>query len=143
MATIRECTQDDFQNVFPLFQQLWIGKPINETDLHRVFEQGLSSPSQVYLCAVKGWKLVGFCSMTINNNLWIEGNIGHIDELIVDSTYRGKGIGRKLIERMKEIAQINCCRIVELDSGLNRKNAHDFYDHVGFEKRGYVFSKNL
>ena len=43
-------------------------------------------------------QIVGFCSLTIKNNLWQAGNLGHIDELVVDEKYRGQRIGIQLID---------------------------------------------
>lgn len=35
------------------------------------------------------------------------------------------------------------CQAIELDSAFFRESAHRFYNNMGFEKRGYVFSKLL
>ena len=71
------------------------------------------------------------------------GNLGHIDELIVDKKFRGQGIGQSLLEKMTEIARENDCKRIELDSAFNRREAHVFYEKSGFENRAYLFSKKL
>jgi hypothetical protein len=32
---------------------------------------------------------------------------------------------------------------LELDSAFHRTNAHAFYDKLGFEKRAYLFTKEI
>ena len=69
--------------------------------------------------------------------------MGHIDELVVHGEHRGRGIGTQLVERIICLAKERGCRRVELDTAFHRKDAHDFYERAGFEKRGYIFSKLL
>lgn len=87
--------------------------------------------------------IVGFVSLAIKNNLWMEGNLGHVDELIVDKNYRGKGIGTLLLNRIIDLAKEQRCKRVEVDSAFLRKDAHEFYESFGFEKRAFLFSKKL
>jgi len=87
--------------------------------------------------------IIGFCSLTIKNNLWQAGNLGHIDELIVDDNYRGKGVGSKLMDEITRIAKENQCKRIELDSAFHRKEAHRFYENEGYENRAYLFSKEI
>ena len=143
MIQIRECTNADFNEVVILLRQLWPDKPLDTQSLKMVFEKALLSINQKYLCAIENNKVVGFGSLTIKNNLWQEGNLGHIDEFVVDSNSRGKGIGRQLLTELINHAKKNKCRRVELDTALHRKEAHRFYEQQGFEKRAYLFSMIL
>lgn len=59
------------------------------------------------------------------------------------SEYRGKGIGRTLLERAEEIAKENGTRYPGLASGVQRKMAHAFYEHMGCQKTSYWFRKRL
>lgn len=49
--------------------------------------------------------------------------------------YRGRGIGRLLIERLEEWAKEDKCAGVRLVSGFNRADAHNFYLHCGYTDR--------
>jgi ribosomal protein S18 acetylase RimI-like enzyme len=77
----------------------------------------------------------------VKNSLWQKGFLGHVDELIVDTEYRGQGIGAMLLEHLVTVARERGCRRVELDSALHRKEAHEFYKRLGFESRALLFSK--
>jgi GNAT superfamily N-acetyltransferase len=102
-----------------------------------------SSDLQAYLCASVGQKAIGFGSLTIKNNLWQAGYLGHIDEFVVDAEYRGRGVGTRLLTRLVELAREHGCRRVELDSAFERVGAHAFYKRHGFENRAFLFSKPL
>jgi GNAT superfamily N-acetyltransferase len=143
MIQIRQCQAGDFAAVTPLLRQLWPEKSLDIASVQAVFERALGSAWQVYLCATDSERLVAFGSLTIKNNLWQEGYLGHVDELVVDSGYRGRGIGSQLLGRLTALAQERGCRRVELDSAFHRKKAHQFYERHGFENRAFLFSKVL
>jgi glucosamine-phosphate N-acetyltransferase len=143
MLQIRRCCSGDFDQVIYLLRQLWPDKPLDPAQLRAVFRRALASDSKVYLCATDARRLVGFGSFTVKDNLWPEGHLGYIDELVVDTEYRTKGIGTQLLRRLTATArEKRCCRI-ELDSAFSRKLSHSFYKRRGFNSRAYVFSKIL
>ncbi len=142
-VSISDCTKSDFDAVFALLQQLWPGKSLDPDILRDLFNDAILSDSRVLLCARLDGTIVGFGSMSFKAHLWHGGLIGWIDELVVDRKARGKGVGRKLLERLIEMASENGCRAIELDSSFHRKEAHSFYEELGFQKRAYLFFKEL
>lgn len=143
MIQIRPCRVEDFEDVVRLLRQLWPDKPLDYASLQTVFGRALASESQVYLCATDGQHVVGFGSLTLKNNLWQEGYLAHIDELVVDSEYRGRGAGTLLLDQLIVVAREKGCRRVELDSAFHRKQAHQFYEQHDFQNRGFLFSREL
>jgi GNAT superfamily N-acetyltransferase len=142
-VSITDCVAPDFEVVFPLLQQLWPNKTLDRDTLGNLFSDARSAGTRVLLCARLGDRVVGFGSMTLKTHLWHGGLIGWVDELVVDAGYRGHGIGRKLLERLMELAGENGCRAIELDSAFHREEAHSFYEGLGLEKRAYLFFKKL
>ncbi len=140
---IRICKQDDFPAIFKLLKTLWIDLDLKFETLQIVYRKAIISENQKLIVGIINNQIVGFCSLTIKNNLWQAGNLGHVDELVVDENIRGQGIGKKLIERITEIAQENSCKKIELDSAFHRRNAHSFYESIGYKNRAYLFSKTL
>jgi len=140
---IRQCRSEDFGQIMELLRQLWPDKRLDSVALQTVFDRALFSGAQTYLCAVNGQRIVGFGSLTLKNNLWQEGYLGHVDELIVDREFRGRGIGSQLLERLVSAAREQDCRRIELDSARHRKEAHEFYRQHGFEERALLFSRAL
>jgi GNAT superfamily N-acetyltransferase len=141
MFQIRQRRTEDFEKVLRLLRQLWPDKPLDEVALRTVYDRALVSESQVYLCACDDQNVVGFGSLTLKNNLWQQGYLGHIDELVVDGEYRGRGAGTQLLEQLIFVARQKGCRRVELDSAFHRTHAHEFYQQHGFQNRAFLFSR--
>jgi glucosamine-phosphate N-acetyltransferase len=140
---IREAELSDFDEVIELLEQLWPGKELSRSALMKVFSACIESPDNFYLCTEVDGKVIGFCSLGIKESLWMEGLVGHINELIVDKSFRRIGIGTELIEAAIAVAKEKGCKRVELDSAFYRDDAHKFYSKKGFINRAYLCSKEL
>ena len=55
-----------------------------------------------------------------------------IENVIVSSDYRNKGIGKALLNEIEMIAKKLNCYYIFFVSGDNRKEAHRFYESVGY-----------
>jgi phosphinothricin acetyltransferase len=65
----------------------------------------------------------------------ISGYRGMIDDVVVDAAHRGKGIGRKLMERLLNEAKNMDLDEILLFTGHHRKPAKALYESLGFELR--------
>jgi glucosamine-phosphate N-acetyltransferase len=140
---IRYVTETDFSEIFCLLEQLWPNKKLDFDKMLFVFNRNLTADYKRLICAEINSKIVGFCSLTIKDNLWQQGLLGNVDELVIDEQFRCKGIGTSLMEKITEIAKQTGCVQIELDSALHRIQAHTFYRNLGFESRAYLFSKSI
>lgn len=65
-------------------------------------------------------------------------------DLVTDQSQRSNGYGEKLITYVHEWAKENNYESVALSSGLQREDAHRFYEErLDYDKVSYVFKKNL
>lgn len=143
MIELRLCRSGDFESVVILLRQLWLDKTVDAVRLRPIYERALISSSKTYLCAIDENSIIGFGSLSLKEDLWPEGVVAFIDELVVDEKSRGKGIGKRLLDMLIATAlEKRCCRI-ELVSAFYRKESHRFYERNGFETRAFVFSKLL
>jgi GNAT superfamily N-acetyltransferase len=55
------------------------------------------------------------------------GRLLYVDDLVTDSAARSKGLGQKLLEWLLRRADAAGCDTLELDSGVQRFEAHRFY----------------
>lgn len=140
---IRQCRLDDFDEVILLLSQLWTDKTISPSLLLPIFSRALVSDSKTYLVATEENRVIGFGSLSLKDDLWPEGQVAYLDELVVDAGYRSKGIGAQLLERLVAVARQKHCYRIELTSAFYRKDSHRFYERHGFASRAYVFSQVL
>ena len=58
-----------------------------------------------------------------------------MEDVVVDERYRWKGIGKRLTDRLIQIARARKIRWLEFTSRTDRKETNRFYERLGFEKR--------
>lgn len=61
----------------------------------------------------------------------VRGRVLYVDDLVTDAGARSQGYGDALLDWLFEKARASGCTALELDSGVQRKDAHRFY----FRKR--------
>lgn len=68
------------------------------------------------------------------------GKYLYIEDLITNQKNRSSGYGKKLLSWLHDEARKNNCVQLHLDSGIQRKDAHRFYEREGmtFASRHYV-----
>ncbi len=66
-----------------------------------------------------------------------------LEYFAVDDAYRGKGIGRKLVETMVATAKEKGCYKILMQSRYGRDDIHAFYEKLGFHDHGKNFRMNL
>jgi GNAT superfamily N-acetyltransferase len=69
------------------------------------------------------------------------GPILYVDDLVTASAHRGKKYGAALLAFLNEHAKSLGCKFLELDSGMQRLDAHRFYRREGLEEVALHFSK--
>lgn len=78
-------------------------------------------------------KVVGFIHVEKYKVLYLDSMV-NILGLAVANNYQKQGIGRKLMEAAEQWAKENDIYTMRLNSGLSRKEAHQFYRALGFDK---------
>jgi GNAT superfamily N-acetyltransferase len=86
--------------------------------------------------------VVAVAGYRISTNLFIGHNL-YVDDLVTAEIERSKGYGRELLGWLRGIAVENGCKGFHLDSGVQRKRAHEFYLREGLELSSYHFSTRL
>lgn len=83
---------------------------------------------------VAGWRIVAttFCARKLT-----------IDDLMVRTDARSKGVGRALLGELQHRARAAGCRLVDLDSAVHRASAHRFYMREGMSIGAHHFIADL
>ena len=66
-----------------------------------------------------------------------------MEDVYVDETYRGKGIGSEIVRKVIESArEANCYKLIAT-SRVSRPKVHELYQQLGFTKHGVEFRIDL
>jgi GNAT superfamily N-acetyltransferase len=132
-------SDDDLCRAFPVLEQLrpHLTKAAFLERVRRQMEQG-------YRVAVveSGGAVRAVAGFRVAENLF-SGKHVYVDDLVTDADARSKGYGRQLLDWLMEFARANGCEMLELDSGVQRAEAHRFYFREGMHIASYRFRKKL
>lgn len=92
-----------------------------------------ADPHQELVVVELDGAVIGTLQMTFIPSLSYQGGKRALIESVrVDESYRGRGIGGKLIRWAIERARERRCRLVQLTTNNARQDAHRFYKRLGF-----------
>ena len=120
---IRELLESDYNQVIELWTKSLSNKFDNEINTDHV-----SDPSSITLVSADNNTIAGVASLYIIKKL--TRTLGLIEDVAVNENYRGKGIGKKLVEKLIGIAADKKCDKTVLNS--SEQNS-EFYKKIGFE----------
>ncbi|OIK09759.1 GNAT family N-acetyltransferase [Bacillus sp. MUM 116] len=131
----------EWKEAFPVMKQL--RTHLDENSFLQLVQEAVEKEGYQLAALYENEKIVavtGFMPMiTLYNgrSIWV-------CDLVTDVENRSKGYGKKLLNFVHQWAKENGFRIVSLSSGLQRGEAHRFYeDKMEYDKVSYVFFKRL
>lgn len=98
----------------------------------RIFNENISNPRNVYLIAENESEGLGFISFHTQNLLHHCGLVGEIQEFFIHQKYRGKGVGRLLINEIKNFAEQHNLKSIEVTTNKKRVENVAIYENLGF-----------
>ena len=132
---IRELTKNDLPSLLELYIQLSENnKNITLEKSKEIWiKQIQENPNIKYFGAVENEKVVSTCYCVIIPNLTnFCQPICFVENVVTDKNHRNQGLGKKVIDKAIETAKKHNCYKVILLSGIARKEAHQFYENLGF-----------
>ena len=110
------------------------GQPLSEQSKRDLVPGLRAHPACYVLIAWRGGLPVGFSICFLGFSTFNARPLINIHDIFVDSSVRGVGIGRMLLERIEAKAhELNCCRIT-LEVREDNRVARGLYRKVGFEE---------
>jgi GNAT superfamily N-acetyltransferase len=84
-------------------------------------------------------EVVGFTTYNLQNSTWSENGHCYLEDLFVDPNCRGGGVGRALIDYVKDFAIANKCSRLYWNTDEDNHTARKLYDSYSLEsgKRQY------
>jgi GNAT superfamily N-acetyltransferase len=132
---------DEWKEAFLVMKQL--RTHLDEVNYLQLVQEAIRTEGYKMAALYENDKIVavtGFMPMiTLYNGKYI-----WVCDLVTDSDHRSKGYGEALLSYVQNWAKENGYDIVSLSSGLQRIDAHRFYEHkMEYDKVSYVFLKRL
>ena len=132
VEAVREATPELHAALARLLPQLNPNLPV--PDLARL-ERLIADPDVTLLVAKDGEQIVGTTTVIVYTTpFWIKARL---DEVVVDSSARGDGLGEALVKAALDVGREKGAQVAELQSGRgsNRDAAHRLYERLGFKIR--------
>jgi GNAT superfamily N-acetyltransferase len=145
---LRLATRGDEEAVLGLIEELFEPpgrRPPGYTRERGVagFRTAIADPDADVLLALEGGEVVGLASVYADLLSIRFGRRCWLEDLVVTSSRRGTGIGRRLLERATDWAREHGCTHLELDSAAARAAAHRFYLANGMMQSSLTFSRQI
>lgn len=147
---IRKATKDDVSEIVRLLADDILGSK-REMDGHdllqsyyKAFAAIDNDPNQFLGVVEMEGNVIGMLQISYIQNMSHQGATrALIENVRVDASLRGQGIGRYMMEWAIAEAKKNGCRFVQLTSNKKRKDAHRFYERLGFQASHEGFKLDL
>lgn len=142
MVFIKELkNQKEWKEAFPVMNQL--RTHLDEESYLQLVQEAVQMEDYRMAALYDNEKIVavtGFMPMmTLYNGKFI-----WVCDLVTDSANRSKGYGEALLNYVHDWSKENGYKIVSLSSGLQRVDAHRFYEkRMGYDKVSYQYLKRL
>ena len=139
---------DDLDALVWLLDQLkeetTMNGPVEHAAVRKTYLEMLRLPD-VYkiFVAVEVGRVVGMISLSMYKTLLHVGGTALINEMVVTKSSRGRGIGRKLVERAMTEARERGMDEIEVGTEQNNQPARRFYASVGFQDEYVLFGKEF
>lgn len=130
-ASTRMLERKHMEQVISLLQNMSAYNPPRE--LHdAIWTRFESQPNVFSVVAIENELVVGYGSITIEGKIR-GGKMGHVEDIVTHPRWTKKGIGRIVVNALREIARANGCYKISLQC---QKHNIVFYEKCGFRASG-------
>ncbi|MCT3098536.1 GNAT family N-acetyltransferase [Lactococcus lactis] len=127
---IRKAEMKDYLDIARLSGVL--GYPISEVAVKKNLARILKDADHEFLVFELGKRVTAFIEAEIYAPVYAEQVMLNVLGLVVDEKNQGQGIGAQLLNALEEKAKAREIKVIRLNSGVQRHEAHQFYEHQGY-----------
>ncbi len=140
---IREIERKDYLSVAKIWRDvLGISKATDETAI-KTYEKMKSDDRYCTFVADVNGDVVGLATTVETLAIGYPNGYIKVNGLAVLPEFQRQGIGKLLMERVEKLARERGASLIGLASGFQRTGAHEFYEHLGYQKLSFWFRKNI
>ncbi len=132
IEAVKEATPEVEQALARLLPQLNPTLPVPTMERIQAL---LADPAATLLFAREGDEIIGTATVIVYTTpFWIKARL---DEVVVDQSARGKGVGEAIVDSCIDVARERGAQVAELQSGRGpaRDVANRLYRRMGFQLR--------
>jgi GNAT superfamily N-acetyltransferase len=137
-ATFTEAMRSDIDVLLELMADYYAYDhlPYDRQAARAALEELISDHSLGRVWVIRsGNDVAGYCVLTLGYSLEFRGRAAFVDELYVRDGYRGRGIGTKALQFLKETARALGVKALRLEVERKNADAHRLYETTGFESQ--------
>ncbi|MDR3570810.1 MAG: GNAT family N-acetyltransferase [Candidatus Pacebacteria bacterium] len=130
ISHIKTVTDSQWENIVSLEQELHeSSKQYPRENLNAMLAN-----DQVFVLAVQdGERIIGMATLYLQQK--IDNRAAWVEDVIVSDEYRGRGLGKQLMEELIKTAREEGVLTLNLTSRSSRVAANALYQKLGFEQR--------
>lgn len=143
---VRTTTTDDLPALLDLYRQAGFGTGAMDLDRARAMLARIESypDYRIYVVTENGGAALGTYVLLIMDNIAHDGRpLAIVEQVVVTQEQKGKGLGKFMMHHAMDEARKTGCYKLQLSSHTRFKDAHAFYDRLGFTRHGYSFYVDL
>ena len=131
---IRHMADNDYRDIYRLYRQLTgLGTYCPELEFARIFKSFFNSNErEAYVASVNN-RVIGFVTLYYFDVFHYCGQVASIQELVVTEEFRGRGVGKALVEFVKKKIIEKHCHGLEVATDLWQSGAKSFYEKCGLQ----------
>lgn len=129
---LTEATEAVVQDINQLLPQLR-ENPDEHTCSLAELEAIVSDKNIAFMVAKDRERVMGMATLYILMKL--SKNVAHVEDVVVDSGYRGQGLGEKLMRKLIDVAREKGIKTLTLTSRPERVAGNKLYQKLGFEQK--------
>ena len=133
MSGVREATEEDTDALLAAYE--WLFAPPGSVPpgwdpaaARAAIVRALASERSTIFVSEADGRLTGLCSAYVELDSVRFGTRCWVEDLVVDPALRSRGTGKALLDAAKDWAGGRGATHLELDSGVERTDAHRFYE---------------
>lgn len=133
----RRAEQNDLSAIVKMFASDLLGKDredINDLSKYQIAFQEIFSNKNNFLAVIQlENNVIATCHLTIMPSLTMQGSKRmNIEAVRVSDKFMNQGIGGWMMKKAIEFAKDHDVKILQLTTNKERKDAHRFYERLGF-----------
>ena len=137
MVTVRRALPEDEEAVFALARDMATSFQVERPAFAQTFAHSLAAESICLMVAETSEGLIGYVLGMSHATFYANGNVAYVEEIMVKSEFRRKGVGKSLMEGFEAWAVSKESRLIALAT----RRAFNFYQAIGYAASATYFRK--